>query len=113
MFTPRLSSTSAAPDLLEALLLPCFATGMPAAAITNEEVVEILNVPELSPPVPTISRTSKGAFIFAALFRITSAQAVISSMFSPFILSEVRKAEIWEGVALPFIISVITSFASS
>ena len=55
MFAPKASKTSAAPDLLETPLLPCFATLHPAAAATNADVVEILNVFALSPPVPTIS----------------------------------------------------------
>ena len=37
--------------------LPCFATGIPAAAITREDVVEMLNEFAPSPPVPTISST--------------------------------------------------------
>ena len=46
---------SAEPDLLETLRLPCLATCPPAAAITNKQVVEILNVDVPSPPVPTMS----------------------------------------------------------
>ena len=42
IFTPSASRQSAAPDLLEAARLPCFATGIPAAAITNDEVVDML-----------------------------------------------------------------------
>ena len=42
MFTPRASSTSAAPHLLEAARLPCLATGTPAAETTRAEVVEML-----------------------------------------------------------------------
>ena len=41
--------------------LPCLATGTPAAATTRAEVVEMLNVPELSPPVPTTSIVPAGA----------------------------------------------------
>ena len=85
---------------------------MPAAEITKAAVVDILNVPELSPPVPTMSSTSNGVSILEALFLITFAQAVISSMVSPFILRAVRKEEICAGVALPLIISSITSSAS-
>ena len=42
IFTPRASSTSAAPDLEDAARFPCFATGTPPAAMTREAVVEIL-----------------------------------------------------------------------
>ena len=59
IFTPSASRTSAAPDLEDAALFPCFATGTPPAAITREEVVEILKELEPSPPVPTISSTSR------------------------------------------------------
>ena len=57
ILTPKASRTSADPHLLLAALLPCFATGTPAAAITIDAVVEILNELEPSLPVPTISRT--------------------------------------------------------
>ena len=40
--TPSASRQSAAPDLLEAALLPCLVTGTPAAAIIKDAVVEIL-----------------------------------------------------------------------
>ena len=49
-FTPNFSRISAAPLLLETLRFPCFATGIPAAAITKADVVEILKVPTSSPP---------------------------------------------------------------
>lgn len=61
MLTPRASRTSAAPLLEEAARLPCLATGVPAAATTSEEVVEMLNELAWSPPVPTISRTGSPA----------------------------------------------------
>ena len=43
IFTPSASNTSPAPLLEEMERLPCFATGSPAAATTNADVVEILN----------------------------------------------------------------------
>ena len=90
MFTPSCSRQSAEPLLLDIERLPCFATGIPAAAITNDAVVETLNVPVPSPPVPTMSITSVSCFTWRALLLITSAQAVISSIVSPFIRSAVR-----------------------
>ena len=59
MFTPSASRQSAVPHLLDAARFPCFATGIPAAATTKAEVVEMLKVPTSSPPVPTISMTSR------------------------------------------------------
>ena len=58
ILTPNASRQSAAPDLELAALLPCFATGTPVAAMTREDVVEILKELAPSPPVPTISSTS-------------------------------------------------------
>ena len=110
---PSLSSTSAAPLLLDTLRFPCFATRMPPAAATNALVVEILKVPTSSPPVPTMSITGKGGDSFTALSRITVAQAVISSMVSPFILRAVRNEDICAWVAFPLMISSITSLVVS
>ncbi len=110
---PSASSTSALPHLLETLLFPCFATGMPAAEITNAETVEILKVNASSPPVPTISSTSPSWASLAQCSRITIAQAVISSMLSPFMRIAVRKEAICALVARPSIISFMTDFVVS
>ena len=59
--TPSASSTSAEPEREEAARLPCLATAQPQAAATSAAVVEMLNVPEPSPPVPAVStRSSRG-----------------------------------------------------
>src|SRR5208283_1208237 len=55
IFIPSASRTSALPDWLDTERLPCFATGMPEEATTIAVVVEILNVPDISPPVPQVS----------------------------------------------------------
>jgi hypothetical protein len=55
MLAPRASSTSALPDFDDTERLPCLATRAPAAAATNIDAVEMLNVCEASPPVPTMS----------------------------------------------------------
>ena len=112
-FTPKFSRQSAAPDLLLIERLPCFATGTPPAEITNAEVVEMLNVPVPSPPVPTISITFTLGLMCRAFSLITVAQAVISSIVSPFIISAVKNAPICASVASPFIISFITCFVVS
>ena len=44
IFTPSASNTSPAPLFEEMERLPCFATGSPAAATTNAEVVDTLKV---------------------------------------------------------------------
>ena len=82
--TPSSSNTSAAPHLLDADRFPCFATGTPAAEITIEEVVDMLNVFDPSPPVPTISRTSLSFSNLTQCALMASAEAVISSIVSPF-----------------------------
>ena len=92
MFAPKTSRISAAPDLEEADLFPCFATGTPPEATTKEAAVDILKVFDLSPPVPTISITSLFKYNFFAFSFKTSTADVISSMVSPFILKAIKKA---------------------
>ena len=109
--TPSSSSTSAAPDLEDTERLPCFAIGTPPAAATNAAVVEMLNEPTSSPPVPTISMTAPFGSMCAPFSRMTSAQAVISVMVSPFIRSAVSRVAISMSVAVPSIISSIVARA--
>ena len=111
--TPSFSRTSAAPLRLDTLRFPCFATGTPPAATTNADVVEMLKVPTWSPPVPTISMTSLSGLIFTPFSRITSANAVISSMVSPCMESAIKRPPICACVAVPSIISSMTPLASS
>ena len=58
---PSASRTSAEPAFEVIARLPCLATGTPAAAVTSAAVVEMLNVPLPSPPVPTTSIAPAGA----------------------------------------------------
>ena len=90
IFTPSASNTSAAPDLEEAARFPCFATGTPPAEITREAVVEILKELDPSPPVPTISSTSMSWSSLMQCALMPAADAVISSMVSPFNANAVR-----------------------
>ncbi len=57
---PRTSTTSALPQRLETLRLPCLATRAPAAAAMTVAPVEMLTDPMPSPPVPTMSSTARG-----------------------------------------------------
>src|SRR3989344_6554504 len=85
MLTPRYFKTSALPHFELMDLLPCFATAAPAPAATNAAAVEILNVPELSPPVPQVStRCFTSGSILKDFSLMTFAHAVISSIVSPF-----------------------------
>ena len=68
MFTPSASRTSALPHWLETERLPCLAIRMPQAASTIAAAVEILNVPERSPPVPQVSNTGPGGGAIATAF---------------------------------------------
>jgi hypothetical protein len=113
ILTPNASNTSADPHLLDALRFPCFATGIPAAAVMRAAAVEILNVLAWSPPVPTISSASTSWRRRIQWERIPEADAVISSVVSPFRLSAVRYALICTGDASPVIISSMTAFAVS
>ena len=56
--TPSASSTSAEPQRLLRLRLPCLAIFAPAAAATSAAAVEILKVPLASPPVPQVSTSA-------------------------------------------------------
>ena len=113
IFTPRASSTSALPQPELMPRLPCLATRSPAPATTKAAVVEMLKLPEPSPPVPQVSTTGPETVTGTALSRITDASPAISSTVSPFKRSAVRKAAIWAGVASPSIISVMTAAACS
>ena len=111
MLTPSASRQSAVPDFEEAARLPCFATLRPPAAATMAEVVEILKLPALSPPVPTISRSGISVSTFVACSLIAAAQPAISSMVSArvlFVERAARKAAFCVGVVSPLIISFIT-----
>ena len=66
------------------------AAGTPPAAITREDVVEMLKEFAPSPPVPTISRTSISWRSLIQCALIPAADAVISSIVSPFRESAVR-----------------------
>ena len=114
MTAPNASRTSAAPHLLLAALFPCLATGTPQEATTNADVVEMLNDPERSPPVPTISSASEwspGSFSPWAL--ISVAEAAISSTVSPFTVRAVRYDDIRVGVHSPLMMQSITPLATS
>ena len=113
--TPTASSTSALPHLLVTDRLPCLAIVTPDPAATRADVVLTLNVLSWSPPVPHVSTLLPLTFgvIRTAFSRMTIAKAVISWTVSPFILSAVRKAPIWLGVASPPIISLIDCWATS
>ena len=113
MRTPRASSTSAAPHLLEAARLPCLATFSPAPAATKAAAVEMLNVSCPSPPVPTESTRSPSTLTFSENSRMTVAMPAISGVVSPFSRRAVRNAANCAAVASPRIICRITSAAAS
>ena len=115
MLTPKLSSTSALPDLLLTLRPPCLAVLAPAAAATNMAQVEILKVCEPSPPVPTMSTRCSGLATCTLVenSRITCAAAVISPMVSFLTRSPVIKAAVMTGESSPcMIMRMILSISS-
>ena len=57
--TPRASRTSAEPEREVMERLPCLATLAPAPAATKAAAVEMLKVPEESPPVPQVSTVAR------------------------------------------------------
>ena len=115
-FTPSASRQSAVPQREEAARLPCLATFTPEAAMTRAEVVEMLKLWALSPPVPTISSTSMSWGTFRAWSRMAAAQPAISSMVSALVLfveRAARNAAFWVGLVSPLMISFMTLYASS
>src|SRR5215469_5676956 len=83
--SPSASSTSALPQRLDTERLPCFTTGTPQAAVRSAVPVEMLKLPEASPPVPTISieRRSGGNSGRRARRRIACASPRSSCATSP------------------------------
>ena len=111
--TPSASRTSAAPEREVIARLPCLATGTPAAATTSAEVVEMLNVPEPSPPVPTTSIVPSGASTRRTRSRIAIAKPASSSTVSPRIRRATSMAASSAGVASPSMTEPIASRATS
>ncbi len=143
MFTPSASITSAEPHFELMLRLPCLATRTPAPAVTNAVAVEILKVPQASPPVPLVSTrlvsarnespsasrpvplrsSAPGAQLRrlqtseigkgVAAARMASAKPTISSTVSPFMRKATSSAAICASVQFPASTSAITSRASA
>lgn len=102
MPTPSDSRTSAEPVRLETARLPCLATATSQLATTIATVVEMLNVPALSPPVPQVSSSGlRLVCIGGTRPRIASAKPAISSVVSPFMRSAIARPAICDGVASP------------
>src|SRR5947208_13467 len=75
---------------------------------------EILNVPERSPPVPHVSKTSAYAFESRTAFiLIVRARPAISDGRSPFIVKPTSSPEICAGVASPLMMTAMASADSS
>ena len=112
---PSCSSTSALPDLLETLRLPCLLTRAPQAAATNMLQVEMLKVCEPSPPVPTISTRWRlsATSTLVANSRITWAAAVISPMVSFFTRRPTSTAAIITGLISPLMMRRTSESISS
>jgi len=116
MFTPRASRQSAVPHCEDAARFPCLATFIPPAAATRADVVEILKLCALSPPVPTISKRSIPVSTFMACALIAAAHPAISSVVSALALlvdKAARNAAFCVAVVSPLMISFITEYASS
>src|SRR6516162_9581219 len=111
ILTPSAVSTSADPDREESARLPCLATGTPQPATTSALAVEMLKLPEASPPVPQVSIAPGGASTTSALARMIRAAPAISSTVSPRTRSAIRKAPICDAVAFPLM--MISNAASA
>ncbi len=93
--------------------MPCFATGTPAPATTIAAIVEMLNVPLRSPPVPHVSTTGVPASTGLANPSAVPASPSSSSTVSPLVRSAIRNPPICPGDASPLMITRIASAASS
>ena len=71
----------------------------------NAAVVDTLNAPEPSPPVPQVSTSAPSTLTRNAFSRITRAMPAISSGVSPFSRRAVTNAPNCAGVASPPMIS--------
>jgi len=106
-------------NLLGPLTNPAGATrallgvGDATAAPRMAEVVEMLKVPEPSPPVPTTSIVPSGASTRRTRSRIAIANPASSSTVSPRIRRATRSAASWAGVASPSMTEPIASRATS
>src|SRR3546814_7457658 len=88
---PNASSTSALPDLLDTLRLPCLAIRHPAAAATNIDAVEILNVCAPSPPVPTMSMKCSYAGVSRSEEHTSELQSLIRISYAGYCLKKTHK----------------------
>ena len=79
--------------------LPCLATFSPAPATTKAAVVDMLKLPELSPPVPQVSTTLSDTWTRRDFSRMTRAIPAISWTVSPFMRRAVTSAPNCAGVA--------------
>src|SRR6185503_17457816 len=115
MLAPSASSTSALPDFDDTDRPPCLATRAPAAAATNIDAVDMLNVCEASPPVPTMStRCSWSATsTLVANSRITCAAAAISPIVSFLTRRPTVSAAIITGDTSPLMMRRISDSISS
>src|SRR6516225_8701634 len=115
MFAPRDSSTSALPERDDTERLPCLATRAPAAPATNIDAVEMLNVCEASPPVPTMSRrcSRSATSTLVENSRITCAAAAISPIVSFLTRRPTVSAAIITGDTSPLMIRRMIDSISS
>ena len=93
--------------------LPCLATFTPAPAAMSAAVVDMLKLPDESPPVPQVSTTAPTAETRRDFSRIARAMPAISSTVSPFSRMAAASAPICAGVASPDMIAPIARAASS
>ena len=92
---------------------PTIATRAPADAATIAATVEMLKVPERSPPVPHVSIAPAGSVTRTAALRSAPANPAISSTVSPRIASAASRAASCAGVASPAMTLPIALSASA
>ena len=113
ILTPSSLSTSAEPVLLVMLRFPCLATAIPDPTATMAAAVEMLKVPEPSPPVPQVStRSSREDSKTVMCLRMAPAAPAISATVSPLATSASRNARISSSAQMPCITRSIVSAIS-
>ena len=108
------SMTSWEPERDESARLPCLATLTPQAATMKDARVEMLTVPEPSPPVPQVSsKASPSAGRRTMRWRMAKAAPTTSSTVSPFMRKAVSKLPAWAWVASPSMMQPTTAAISA
>ncbi len=111
--TPSLPRTSEEPLADDEARLPCLTTLAPVPATTIADMVEMLTVLAMSPPVPTMSTVRPGTWMVVACSYIARTSPETSVTVSPLARSATAKPAICTSVASPLMMRSIAQAVSS